>query len=161
MFSGRNVPEFVACTVAISQLSTMLATFFSPQARFETRVSSWTGLGPISTIFTVKTFFLRVTNETSGAKSKMIQEARSVYVDAAWCDRDDSGSLHYSIPGGIEVPGNDLVCYSDDYSVAGVVSAVNASTNKLYLLERSPKGFSFASPTDFFYDANGCRRCLF
>ena len=76
----------------------------------------------------------------------MTQEARSVYVDAAWCDRDASGALHYPIPDGIEVPGNDLVCYSDDYSVAGVVSAVNAATNKLYLLERSPKGFFFASP---------------
>ena len=74
-----------------------------------------------------------------------MQEARSVYVDASWCE-NNSGVLQYPIPDGIEVSGNDLVAYCDDFSVAGVVSSINPSTNRLYLLERSPKGFFFASP---------------
>ena len=74
-----------------------------------------------------------------------MQEARSVYVDASWCE-NNSGVLQYPIPDGIEVSGNDLVAYCDDFSVAGVVSSINPSANRLYLLERSPKGFFFASP---------------
>ena len=73
-----------------------------------------------------------------------MQEARSVYVDAAWCE-NDGGYLQYPIPDGIEVPGNDLVAYCDDFSLAGVVSSVNPSANRVFLLERSPKGFAFAS----------------
>ena len=44
------------------------------------------------------------------------------------------------------MPDNDLVAYCDDFSVAGVVSSINPSANKLYILERSPKGFDFAFP---------------
>ena len=70
----------------------------------------------------------------------MAQEARSVYVDAAWCE-NEGGTLQYPIPGGIEVPGNDLVAYCDDFSVAGTVAAVNPSQNRLYLFQSQQNHF--------------------
>ena len=72
----------------------------------------------------------------------MTQELRTLFVDSHWCNKDGAG-LVLPLPEQIEVPGQDLVCFVDDFTIAGQFTAVNSSANKLYIVEETPTGFSY------------------
>ena len=73
----------------------------------------------------------------------MTQELRTLYVDSTWCDRDPRGGLSLPLRESIEAPGQDLVAFVDDFTIAGTFTAVNPSTNKVYVVEETPTGFSY------------------
>ena len=73
----------------------------------------------------------------------MTQELRTLYVDSAWCDKDARGGLSLPLSESIEVPGQDLAAYCDDFTIAGAFTAVNPSTNKVYVVEETPTGFTY------------------
>ena len=76
----------------------------------------------------------------------MTQELRTLYVDSAWCDRDSVGGLSLPLPNQIEVPGQDLVAFVDDFTISGSFTTVNDTMNKLYVIERTPMGLKYDDP---------------
>ena len=73
----------------------------------------------------------------------MTQELRTLFLDSHWCEKDATGGLSLPLSESMEVPGQDLVAFVDDFTVAGSFTAVNPSTNKLYVLEETPTGFTY------------------
>ncbi len=73
----------------------------------------------------------------------MTQELRTLFVDSHWCQKDSVGGLVLPLSEQMEVPGQDLVAFVDDFTVTGQFTAVNSSSNRLYVLEETPTGFAY------------------
>ncbi len=72
----------------------------------------------------------------------MTQELRTLYVDSEYCERDGQGGLTMNLPNQIEVPGQDLVAFVDDFTISGSFTTVQETTNRLYVIERTPQYYS-------------------
>ena len=75
----------------------------------------------------------------------MTQELRTLYVDSHWCKKE-GGGLSLNLTESMEVPAQDLVAYVDDFTIAGQFTAVNSSTNRMYVVEETPTGLSYNDP---------------
>ena len=71
-----------------------------------------------------------------------MSEIRCFYLDSQWTQRNKNGSFSLILGEQIEVP-NSHVLYLDDVSVIGSIPMVNINNNKLYVVEKTPREFSF------------------
>ena len=71
-----------------------------------------------------------------------MSEIRCFYLDSRWTQRNNNGSFSLILDEQIEVP-NSHVLYLDDVSVIGSIPMVNLNTNRLYVVERTPREFAF------------------
>ena len=71
-----------------------------------------------------------------------MSEIRCFYLDSRWTQRNNNGSFSLILNEQIEVP-NSHVLYLDDVSVIGSIPMVNLNTNRLYVVERTPREFAF------------------
>ena len=71
-----------------------------------------------------------------------MSEIRCFYLDSQWTQRNKNGSFSLILGEQIEVP-NSHVLYLDDVSVIGSIPMVNINNNRLYVVEKTPREFSF------------------